>query len=195
MTIKQHLTAITGGIGAGKSFVSNILRQLGYNVYDCDSRAKIIIDSDLQLRLDIADAISHDVLFEDNSLNRPALANIVFKDRLKLNALNKLVHGAVRRDIIHWCDNNQSSQRLFIETAILYESHLDKLVNDVWCVCAPEEIRIERVMARNNFTAEQVRQRIEAQNFTPENPHPNTFTIINDGKSELLLQINTLLAL
>jgi hypothetical protein len=50
-------------------------------------------------------------------------------------------------------------------------------------------------MARNNFTAEQVRQRIKAQNFTPENPHPNTFTIINDGKSELLLQINTLLAL
>jgi dephospho-CoA kinase len=187
-----HLTAIIGGIGAGKSVVSNILRAMGYDVYDCDAHAKTIIDTDAALRKAIADATSPNVLFADGSLNRPALAAIVFNDAQKLAALNALVHGAVRTDIELWSSAN-AGKHLFIETAILYQSHLDRMVNDVWEVQAPEDVRIARVMARNNISAEQVQQRIAAQTFTPDVPHPCIHTITNTDTTPLLPQILSLL--
>jgi dephospho-CoA kinase len=186
------LTAIIGGIGAGKSVVSNILRALGYDVYDSDTRAKRIIDSNADLRIAIADATSQDVLNADGSLNRPTLANIVFNDKSKLAALNALVHGAVRDDVSTWRNAN-AGKHLFIETAILYQSHLDKMVDDVWEVVAPDNVRIARVMARNNISAEQVRQRIAAQQFTPDTPHPCIHTITNDNSTPLLPQLLPLL--
>jgi dephospho-CoA kinase len=189
---QTHLTAIIGGIGAGKSVVSNILRAMGYEVYDSDSRAKAIIDGDSALRKNIAAATSANVLFADGTLNRPALAAIVFNDAAKLEALNQLVHGAVRHDVQQWREAN-NGKHLFIETAILYQSHLDTLVDDVWEVTAPESVRINRVMARNNITAEQVKQRIKSQTYTPVNPHPHIHTLINDNAQPILPQIINLL--
>lgn len=187
-----HLTAIIGGIGAGKSVVSNTLRAMGYKVYDSDTEAKAIIDNDLNLRFRIAAEISPTVLNADKTLNRPALAKIVFNNADKLNALNRLVHGAVRKDVAQWSEAN-AGEHLFIETAILYQSKLDEMVDDVWLVDAPEDVRIARVMARNNITAEQVRQRIASQQHTPSTPHPHVYTIINDDTHAILPQIVSLL--
>lgn len=188
----RHTTAIVGGIGAGKSVVSKILCAMGYEVYDSDSRAKAIIDNNLALRQSIAREISPDVLNADSTLNRPALAKIVFNDDAKLSVLNRLMHGAVRYDIIAWQEGH-SGKHLFIETAILYQSQLDKLVDEVWEVTAPEAVRIDRVMERNHISADEVRSRIDAQQYTPEHPHPNIHTINNDNIQPLLPQIISLL--
>lgn len=192
-----HLTAISGGIGAGKSVVSSVLRAMGYQVYDCDSRAKAIMDSDAALRLRIAENLdAPEVLNSDGSLNRQELSRIVFDDHSKLNVLNSLVHGAVKADIRRWLARlaAEGVRRAFVETAILFESGLDSQVDDLWQVVAPDDVRIRRVCRRNGLTPEQVRARIAAQStdIPPHFSRPVT-TIENAPGIPLLPQIESAL--
>lgn len=191
----MRLIAISGGIGSGKSTVSHALKTMGFVVYDCDSHAKRLTDSSPEILSLIAAEISPTVLNNDGTLNRKALADIVFNDSSCLRCLNSIVHSAVINDIRQWIECHKSIQSLlFIETAILYQSGLDKFVDEVWNVEAPKNIRITRVMHRNNLKAEDVEARINAQDsFTPNKPHPRTFTILNDNTTALLPQIKSLL--
>lgn len=191
----MRLIAISGGIGSGKSTISHALKTMGFVVYDCDSHAKRLTDSSHEILSRIAAEISPTALNNDGTLNRKALADIVFNDSSSLRCLNSIVHSAVLNDIRQWIECHQSSHLpLFIETAILYQSGLDKLVDEVWNVEAPKNIRITRVMQRNNLKAEDVEARINAQDsFKPAKPHPRTFTILNDNTAALLPQIKSLL--
>lgn len=188
------LTAITGGIGSGKSIVSKILAAMGYPVYDCDSQAKLLMDQDDQIKKALCSEIHADCVRTDGSINRERLSEIVFGDAGALCRLNAIVHAAVRLDLKRWCGANIGSGRLFVETAILYQSGLDVMVDDVWSVDAPAELRIERVMARNSFSRQQVEARIASQDsYVPTILHPRVFSIINDGCIPLLPQIENLL--
>lgn len=185
--------AITGGIGSGKSVVSGILRRMGYCVYDCDSRAKILVDSDQSIRLEIARVISRKVINPDGSISRSRLGEIVFSNPDKLSRLNSIVHQHVRKDINRWIARHIDRRALWVETAILYQSGLDKMVDRVWEVTAPVDLRIARVMQRNLCTRHEVESRITSQLHTPPHPHPRISTIINDDISPLLPQIESLL--
>lgn len=191
----MKLIAITGGIGSGKSTVSHALEAMGFIVYDCDSQAKRLTDCSPEILSRIAAEISPTALNDDGTLNRKALADIVFNDSSSLGCLNAIVHSAVLNDIRQWIECHKNSQALlFIETAILYQSGLDKLVDEVWHVEAPKNIRLTRVMQRNNLIAEEVEARINAQDsFRPCELHPHTFTILNDNTAALLPQIKSLL--
>ena len=191
----MKLIAITGGIGSGKSTVSHALEAMGFIVYDCDSQAKRLTDCSPEILSRIAAEISPTALNDDGTLNRKALADIVFNDSSSLGCLNAIVHSAVLNDIRQWIECHRNSQALlFIETAILYQSGLDKLVDEVWHVEAPKNIRLTRVMQRNNLIAEEVEARINAQDsFRPEELHPRIFTILNDNTAALLPQIKSLL--
>lgn len=191
----MKLIAITGGIGSGKSTVSHALEAMGFIVYDCDSQAKRLTDCSPEILSRIAAEISPTALNDDGTLNRKALADIVFNDSSSLGCLNAIVHSAVLNDIRQWIECHKNSQDLlFIETAILYQSGLDKLVDEVWHVEAPKNIRLTRVMQRNNLIAEEVEARINAQDsFRPCELHPRTFTILNDNTAALLPQIKSLL--
>jgi len=186
----KRIIAINGGIGAGKSIISIILRHLGYPVYDCDTHAKLLMDNNDNIKFEIASKISPDVI-SNGEINRPLLSKIVFNNQDALNTLNQIAHSAVKNDIINWL--NTTTQTSFIETAILYQSGLDKIVTEVWDVIAPEELRIERVMHRNNMSKADVEIRINAQKFTPIRKHPFTFEIINDKTTAVLPQILKLL--
>ncbi|MCM1337642.1 MAG: dephospho-CoA kinase [Candidatus Amulumruptor caecigallinarius] len=189
----SRLTAITGGIGAGKSVVSDIIRAIGYSVYDCDSRAKALMDADT----DIHAALSRDIhprCVVDGVIDRRLIADIVFADAKRLAVLNGIVHAAVRADLLAWRAVNQDERRLFVETAILTESGLDGMVDDVWEVTAPEQLRIDRVMKRNSMSAEAVRARIASQSPLPAGFHLPVHTICNDGVHPLLPRIEELLA-
>lgn len=106
--------------------------------------------------------------------------------------LNIAVHEAVKSDLTTWASDKQLA---FVETAILYQSGLDLMVDRVWEVTAPEEIRIQRVLKRNNITVEQVKARIKSQDdFAVKKKHPATILIENDNTVPLLPQILTLLA-
>lgn len=183
--------AITGGIGSGKSVVSRIVSAMGYPVYDCDSRAKFLMDSSAGIKRQLAETISPEVIIEDN-INRPLLAEIVFNDSEALLNLNSIVHSAVREDFVSF--RNCHKGTIFFETAILGESGFTLLADEIWIVDAPLELRIKRVMSRNNLTRRQVEARITSQkSYTSNVQGIKTFTIVNDGVMPLLQQVTELL--
>lgn len=191
----MSLIAIAGGIGSGKSTVSRILSSIGLRVYDCDSQAKRLMDTDPKILHRIAREISEDVI-QEGKIDRPLLASIVFADPDKLLILNSIVHSAVINDIHRWVDANSNEQLLFVETAILLESGLHLHVDEVWLVEASETVRLERACRRDNATAESIRQRMERQLIvTSEALGDIPLCIINnDGDAPLMPQLTQLLA-
>lgn len=192
------LIALIGGIGSGKSVVSRVLRAKGYYVYDCDSRARRLMDADPEIRRRIAHEISPACINSQGTILRRVLAEIVFNDPESLRRLNAITHGVVRRDLRRWCLEHAHAAPLFVETAILFESGLDAMVSGIWEVTAPVDLRIERVVSRGSGTIvrEEVEQRISCQSLAIDRAIPEGITyrtIINDNIFPLLPQVNELL--
>lgn len=191
MSANLQLTAIAGGLGSGKSVVSRILRAMGRDVYDCDLRARAIMERDPEIIARIADDVCREAVV-DGVIDRRRLAQAVFSDDVLLRRLNSIVHGAVCSDIIRWGETHPGG---FVETAILYESGVDRIVTEVWMVEAPREVRLRRGMLRDRAEADAIDARIRAQErFVAENPHHRVRTIVNDGIHPILPQILNLLA-
>lgn len=181
--------AVTGGIGSGKSVVCRVLRALGYEVFDTDVEARRIMDCDRRIHECLIAEIDPQAVV-DGRVNRPRISEVVFASASRLEALNGIVHGAVRRELEAWFARRRgSSAPVFVETAILYQSGLDRLVDRVWDVQAPEDLRVARVIARNGMCEADVRARVRAQAYVPEHPHPALTAIANDGVTPLLPQI------
>lgn len=189
-----HLIAITGGIGSGKSVVSKMLTAMNYRVYDCDSRAKMLMDTSNEIKRQLRAEIADDVVMSNGEINRPLLAKYVFGDKQLLAKLNAIVHGAVAADLQEWYSNYACENKpLFVETAILYSSGFVRFVDRIWRVDAPTEIRIDRVIKRNCVSREAVEERIKAQAGEFANSD-NTDIIINDGNTPVLPQLQKLLS-
>ncbi len=179
--------AIVGGIGSGKSVVSRILRTMEFPVYDCDSRAKFLMNDSSELQKHLVAAFGAEV-FSEGRLNTKYLSAEVFGNTENLQRLNAIVHPAVRHDFCQWADG-QTADLVFVETAIPKESGIEELVDCVWLVSAPEEVRIKRVEERNGIDRRSVVARIKAQ--TPyQNGGKPSFEIINDGKVLVLPQVS-----
>lgn len=191
--MEKRIIAVAGGIGCGKSVVCRILIAMGYPVYDCDSRARCIMDNDAGIIARIAAEVAQEAVGADGRIDRSALSAVVFSDDEALRRLNSIVHAAVRADFRRWAEETPS-EVLFVESAILYQSGLDREVGEVWEVCAPMELRLERVMKRNGFTEQQVLARMSAQDsFVAGRVHPRVIRIINDGCEAILPQIEAAL--
>ena len=184
------LIAISGGIGAGKSIVARIVDKLGFRVYDTDTKAKTMMHTDASIRERLRQEFGDEIVGEQG-VDRALLSSIVFNDQKKLKLLNSIVHNAVLQDVENW--HNAANGVSFVETALLYQSGMDKVVDRVWMVEAPKELRIERVMKRNGLSREEVMSRIRSQHFVAEEVHQNEKIIINDDKTPLLPQIFGLL--
>lgn len=182
----RMLIAITGGIGSGKSVVCRMLRCMGYDVYDCDSEAKRLMDASDSMKAAIARDICDEVI-TDGKIDRKRLSEIVFSDKIMLDRLNAIVHSEVRSDVLKWSAGRTIA---FVETAILYQSGLDRLVHEVWDVTAPNDLRVQRVMQRNGMSAIEVQNRINSQDcFVPDTKHNCVKRIENDGVTPLLPRI------
>lgn len=171
-------TGITGGIGSGKSYVCKLLAQRGIEVYDCDAAAKRLIRTSLHLRQQLKALIG--------SLDKAAISRFLLASEENKQAVNAIVHPAVFQDF-------EESGMLWMESAILFESGADKLVDRVVVVTAPEEIRIERVMQRDGITREKALQWIAHQWPQEQVKARADFEIINDGQADLNSQIERLL--
>ena len=190
--MSEKVIAITGGIGSGKSVVSTILRTIGYGVYDCDSRAKAVMDNSREIKEALVAAFGADAVDAGGVINRPHIAQVVFSDKEALQKLNGIVHPAVEADLQRWISNDP--QRVaFVETAILRESGLNRLVDGIWHVTAPKEVRIERVMKRNNLPREAVEARILSQKAEEGSCGMPEVKIINDDRHAVLPQVMRLL--
>ena len=153
---------LTGGIGSGKSTVARIFTMLNIPVYNSDEAGRKITNEDPLVKRSIKNLFGAELFDHNDNLNREKLSAIVFSDSTALAKLNAIIHPAVAQDFKMWCAN-QSSPYVINETAILFEHGLDKYLDGVIVVEAPDELRIKRVMHRNGITEEAVRNRIQQQ--------------------------------
>lgn len=187
---QKLIVGITGGIGSGKSVVSRLLNMLGYPVYNSDSKAKRLNDTDEEVKRALTLAFGSD-LYENGLLNRPKLASLIFQSDSNRQLVNAIIHPAVKRDFLRWAEA-QNSDIVFLEAAILYESGFDAFMNKVVAVAAPEQVRIQRAMQRDNATEQQIVNRLRAQMSQDVLESKADFVVVNDGIQPLLPQIEAL---
>lgn len=192
----MRLIAITGGIGSGKSVVSRVMNVMGYQVYDCDSRARSLMTESDDVRHQLVEAFGKETYHADGTLNRQHLSAIAFGDDQALIRLNGIVHPATAQDLRQWADLHaaEGAKAAFVETALLRTAGLDRVVDEIWHVTAPVEVRIKRVMARSGLTAQQVRDRMEAQ-IAEEQIADGEQVIINDNVTAIVPQVMQLLTI
>lgn len=198
---RNKLICVTGGIGSGKSVVCNIISALGFPVYDCDSKARRLMDESAEIKQRIYNEISKDAvtLTDDGfkEIKRGVLAQIVFNSEKDLNTLNEITHGVVRNDIRLWQNHHSDSSILFIETAIPFTSGIANMSDKIWVVTASDEVRIERAIRRDNSNRDKVIARINSQKhemaILRKQSHIPISTISNDNNKRLLPQILNLL--
>ncbi|MCD8394927.1 MAG: dephospho-CoA kinase [Bacteroidales bacterium] len=164
--------------------MARCVEAMGHPVYDCDSRAKALMDSSQEILDRIAAEICAEAVV-DGMLDRPRLSKIVFADAEALGRLNAIVHQAVKEDIKRWVAENWASPLLFIESAILESSGLTPMCDRVWEVTAPEELRIRRACDRSGLTPKEVKARMSTQSVNNE----SFMEIVNDGVKPLLPQM------
>ena len=173
----MYKVGITGGIGSGKSRVCSMLEGFGVAVYDADSRAKGLMNSSPTLREALVRRFGAEV-YTDEGINRAYLAERVFSDGEELMALNAIVHPAVMEDFDRWAEAQQGHY-VVLESAILFEAGLESRVDATVAVMAPEELRVERVMARDGATKEQVLARINNQMSDDERADRAKYGVVN----------------
>lgn len=153
---------LTGGIGSGKSTAARIFSELGVPVYDSDLRAKEILGSNPEVIEQVKTLLGENA-YSQGVPDRKYIAGKVFSDPELLAALNAIIHPAVRKDYRQWAQANSSCAYTIIESAILFESAFDNQVDEIIVVTAPESLRIERTMKRDECTREAVEKRMQAQ--------------------------------
>jgi dephospho-CoA kinase len=152
---------ITGGIGSGKTSVCRVFGVLGIPFFSADPEAREIMDNDKTIIRRINSIAGRD-LYAKGSLDRMALANLIFNNNSLLAKVNSLVHPIVFDHFRKW-EIEQHAPYVIFEAAILFESGASKLVDRVVTVTAPAEERVERVIQRNRLTREQVMERMRNQ--------------------------------
>jgi dephospho-CoA kinase len=170
---------LTGGIGSGKTTIANYFSELGVPVYIADDGAKKIMQS--ENIINEIKKVFGESLFENNILNRAKLAEIVFNDKDKLTQLNEIVHPAVKNDFEVWLLQHKNYEYIIYEAAILFESGRYKECDLIITVTAPAEIRIERVLKRDNTTRDQVLSRMQMQWNDENRISRSNFVINNDN--------------
>ena len=179
---------VTGGIGAGKSYVCRLLAdEYGLPVYDCDREAKRLNNEDPFIRQRLVEMVGPEVYCPDGTLNRSQLAAYIFGHPHHLAAVNQLVHPRVLAHFRRWL-SLQHAPLVVMESAILHSSGFDREMDYVLYVDAPEEMRIARVMERDGSSRSQVMARIQSQT---EKGCPD-YVVMNDG-TDLHLQLQTVM--
>lgn len=152
---------LTGGIGSGKSTVAAFFEDLGVPVYHSDARAKILMETDPRLRDGLIGLLGPET-YREGQLDRAWVASRIFKDKALLEAVNALVHPAVRQDFLHWSED-QDSPYVLQEAAILFENGGYQNMDRMILVTAPETERLKRVVARDGAAEAAVRSRMKHQ--------------------------------
>lgn len=184
--------AVTGGIGSGKSYVANLLKQRGIPFYNADDEAKRLMLEDEGIRRDLIALLGEEV-YQDGGLNKPLLAAYLFSDPVHTARVNAIVHPRVKADFCRWLRTREDFEIAGFESAILFEAGFEDTVDVIVTVYAPESLRLERVIKRDCATVEQVQARMKAQMSDEEKCRKSHFVVRNDGTSSLDIQLSALI--
>lgn len=183
--------AITGGIGSGKSYVSSLLEERGIPIYNADLESKRLTVQDEGIRKELVALLGEDI-YQGATLNKPLLASYLFANSDNAVKVNSIIHPRVKDDFRRWVESQKDVPLVGLESAILYESGFDDVVDQVVMVYAPEAVRLQRAMKRDNATEEQVRARMSAQMDDEEKRSKADFVLMNDGIMPLEVQLDDL---
>ena len=186
----MKIVGLTGGIGSGKSTVLELFQKLGTAVFIADIEAKKIMNSNVEL-IEQINELFGELAYINNELNRSYIASIVFKNKNKLAALNKLVHPKLR-DYFDEFVENLDKDIVIYEAAILFESGSDKMCDYIITVTANFEDKIDRVMKRDNVSREQILERMNHQLNDDFKIKNSNFVIINNSLKDTKLQVSTI---
>ena len=179
---------VTGGIGSGKSYVCCLLAQRWQlPVYDCDSAAKMLMVSSPHIRQQLQELVGDDVYDAGGQLNKGVMSRYLFADAAHVKAVNAIVHPAVKDNFELWA--SQQTGDVVMESAILVEAGFAKAVDCLVVVEAPLALRIQRAMARDGATEEQVRARVRHQMTAEQLRAYADIVVVNDGR-DLLSQLS-----
>ena len=178
---------ITGGIGSGKSTVCEIFKILGVPVFEADKIARTLMNENPEIRQNLITWFG-DEIYSENLLNRKKLAELIFNNTQNLEQVNSIVHPVVRNEFEKW-KNSQKSVYSVYEAAILFESGFYKLMDLNFLIVSPEQLRIHRVMKRDQISEEQVLARIHNQWSDEEKIKLANAVIYNDNKNLIIPQI------
>lgn len=176
------IIGLTGGIGSGKSTVANYIASKGIPVYIADEEAKKIMNRKTVIS-EVSAIFSEPILDNKNKLDRKKIASIVFNNPEKLKELNAIIHPKVKKHFLNWLKKHKNQPFIIKEVAILFETGGNKECDAVILVTAPEEIRIQRTILRDNSDELSVRERIKNQ-LSDEIKKVKSNFIINNVKLE-----------
>lgn len=171
------IVGLTGGIGSGKTTVLEFFKDLGATVYIADVEAKKLMHDSAEIRLKLKTLFGEKAYLQ-GELNRPFIADIVFKDKEMLGKLNAIVHPALKSHFLNFAKNNNKGYVIY-ESAILFENKNADFCDQIVLVTAPVATRIKRVIQRDNSTKEQIQNRINNQLSDAVKKEKSDFVIEN----------------
>ena len=174
----MKIVGLTGGIGSGKTTVSNMFKELGVPVYIADNEAKNLMSSSKVIKRKLIELFGPKA-YEDNSLNRTYIASKIFNDDTYLQKMNAIIHPKVANHFKHWLQK-QTSKYVIKEAAIIFEHNMQSQYDYVITVIANEEDRINRILKRDNTTKDKIMSIMKHQLSDDEKVKLSDFVIIND---------------
>lgn len=178
---------ITGGIGSGKSVVAALLQLSGIPVYIADTESKILTETSPVIRQKLIELFGGH-LYKNDVLDKPLLASSIFGNPELLQQVNAIIHPEVNRHFFEWVEKQQVAI-CAIESAILFESGFNRIVDVTLMVYAPREIRINRVLERDHSKREEIARRMDNQLSDEIKKDKSDYVICNDGKHALIPQV------
>ncbi len=191
--MKPHLIGITGGIGSGKSTVSQIISHLGYKVYNSDVRAHEIINDNKLVKEKLIKSFGLDI-YEKSSLNKEYVSKLIFNNESAKIKINSIVHPEVIEDFKNWVKVNNKEKILFKESALLFESGSYQELDKVIYVYCDKKIRIERIIKRDRHRSiNQIENIIKTQIGSEKAKKLTDYILVNDQRRLLLPRLVKLL--
>ena len=176
---------ITGGMGSGKSFVCSIIENLGYPMFYSDKEAKWLMENNASLITEIKKNVGNNA-YTNNKINKEEIRKYIFNCKKNREKLNDIVHPAVYHHFENWAQQFTSNTLIFNESALLIETGSFKRFDKIILITAPEELKIKRLIQRENVSKEEIRLRMNSQ-LSDEVKKDHADYIIENNEKELLL--------
>lgn len=180
--------ALTGGIACGKSMAERCFRTCGCRVLDADQVVLALEAPGGAAVEPIVARFGREVLASDGSIDRPALARVVFSDPAARTALEAMIHPLVRKEVARWLEEAVSGDINIFSAALLFECGWEKEWQGVVCVAASEETQVRRMMQIRHMTEADARARLAAQLSVEEKARRADWVIRNDSDDLTALQ-------
>ncbi len=182
----HKIIGLTGGIASGKSTISKMIEQLGFTVLDADIASRKVIELGEEAYFKVKEAFGSDIFYEDGTLNRTALGNLIFNNEEKRLLLNSIMHPAVRK----WMNDrqeeafNRGEKVVFQDIPLLFEGKMKQEFDHTILVYVDADVQLERLMKRNAFSREEALARIRSQMSLLEKRALADEVINNNGSEE-----------